>query len=200
MRAFRKPRDGAFSLLELLLVIGLGVLLAALALGAYSSMMQAAALATGGERLQEALVEAQQAAISQNLTVEVRFYALPDAAGATPVYRTLQGHELKPDGTISPTTPPVTLPASVVLDPTAAHSPLLATNPETATADPGDPLLNNQTRVFHFLPDGSTDLNPGGTWFATLRAEAASDPAHFPANWICLALDPTTGRVQVYRP
>jgi hypothetical protein len=34
----------------------------------------------------------------------------------------------------------------------------------------------------------------------TVRAANQSDPAHFPANWACVAIDATTGRTQIYRP
>ncbi len=91
------------------------------------------------------------------------------------------------------------LPDSVVIDATASHSSLVANTPAPA-ADPADPRLNAQTHCFHFLPTGATDLAAPGPWQLTVRAAASSDPAHFPANWDCLTLDPLTGRAQVYRP
>jgi hypothetical protein len=92
------------------------------------------------------------------------------------------------------------LPAWVVIDATPAYSSLIAENPQIATPDASDARLNSQTRVFHFLPDGSTDLNPATNWFMTVRAATQSDPAHFPSNWACVQVDPTTGRPQIYRP
>ncbi len=193
-------RIAAFSLLELLIVIAIGAILVAAALVGFSSMMQSTALSTAADHLQEALSEAQHVAVTQNLTVEVRFYAVPGPNGATALYRVLQARALNTDGTITPVSALVTLPVAVTIDPTAARSPLLGGNSEAATADKSDALLNGQTRVFHFLPDGSTDLTATSNWFVTLRAATASDPAHFPANWACVSLDPTTGRVQIYRP
>jgi hypothetical protein len=95
---------------------------------------------------------------------------------------------------------PLLLPAWIVIDATAAHSPLIAENTNAPPPDASDPRLNSNTRVFHFLPDGSTDLNPATNWFMTVRAASQSDPAHFPANWACVRVDPTTGRPQIYRP
>jgi uncharacterized protein (TIGR02596 family) len=190
----------AFSLLELLCVLAIAAALTAAALDGLASMMQSTALTTGAERLRDALGAAHHAAVTQNVTVEVRFYAVAGTAGAGPFYRVVQAHALNADGTITPVSPVATLPAGMTIDPTAAHSPILGSNTETATADPSDPLLNGQTRVFHFLPDVSTDLNASTNWFLTVRAATASDPAHFPSNWACLSLDPTTGRVQIYRP
>jgi uncharacterized protein (TIGR02596 family) len=193
-------RRRAFSLLELLFVLVIAAALTAAALAGLSSMMQSTALSTGAERLQETLGAAQHAAVTQNVSVEVRFYVVPGTDGAGSFYRVVQAHALNADGTITPISPVMTLPANVTIDPTAAHSPLLGSNTETATADKSDPLLDGQTSVFHFLPDGSTDLDASTSWFMTLRAATASDPAHFPSNWVCLSLDPTTGRVQIYRP
>jgi uncharacterized protein (TIGR02596 family) len=196
----RVPCRRAFSLLELLLVITIGAVLVALALAGLSSMMQSTALSTGADRLQQALNEAQHVAVTQNVTVEFRFYAVPGPNGAGALYRAVQAHALNADGTVTAASALVTLPVTVTMDPTSARSPLLGSNNETATVDPSDPLLNGQTRVFHFLPDSSTDLNVATNWFVTLRAATASDPAHFPANWACVSLDPATGRVQIYRP
>jgi len=150
--------------------------------------------------LSDALTEGRTDAVAQNTTVEVRIYDLPPQPGAAPVYDALQLHWLKADGTTPPVARPTLLSAWVVIDATAAHSPLIAANPQTATSDASDTRLNSGTRVFHFLPDGSTDLNPATNWFMTVRAATQSDPAHFPANWACVQVDPTTGRPQIYRP
>lgn len=190
----------AFSLLELLFVLAIAAALTAAGLAGFASMMQANALSTGADRLQEALGAAQHAAMTQNVTVEVRFYAVPGPDGTGSFYRAVQARALNADGSITPVSPIMTLPVSVTIDPTPAHSPLLGSNTEAATADKSDPLLNGQTRVFHFLPDGSTDLDAATSWFATLRAATASNPAQFPSNWACVSLNPTTGRVQIYRP
>ena len=112
----------------------------------------------------------------------------------------LQLHWMKPDGTTPAAGHPVILPAWVVIDSTATHSPLIALNPQTAKADATDVRLNGQTRVFHFLPDGTTDLDPATNWFMTVRAASQSDPAHFPANWACLGIDAMTGKVSIYQP
>jgi hypothetical protein len=103
-------------------------------------------------------------------------------------------------GTTPALQPTLDLPAAVVMDATAAHSTLIGANGEAPTPDATDGLLNGQTRVFHFLPDGSTDLNPAMVWSLTVRAATQSDPAHFPNDWACLVIDPPTGRVQIYRP
>jgi len=190
----------SFSLLELLLVLALIALLAALALEGYSATVQANAVTAGADMLSDMLTEGRSDAVAQNTTVEVRIYDLPPQPGAAPVYDALQLHWLKADKTTPPVAGPVLLPAWVVIDATAAHSPLIAANPETATPDASDMRLNSATRVFHFLPDGSTDLNPATNWFMTVRSATQSNPANFPSNWACVQVDATTGRPQIYRP
>jgi uncharacterized protein (TIGR02596 family) len=192
-----------FSLLELLLALALMALLFAFALGGYTSMAQAAALSTGADMIGDALNEARQDAVTQNTTVEVRIYAIPSSAVPATLdktYTAFQLHWLKADGTTPPVSVLMTLPASVVIDATPAHSPLIGANNQIATPDATDRRLNSDTRVFHFLPDGSTDLDPTRKWFLTVRPATQSDPARFPPNWACVEVNATTGRVQIYRP
>ena len=187
----------AFSLLELLLVLTLIAGLSAASVAAYFSMTQAAALGTGAETLNDLLGDARQDAVTQNTPVEVRLY---DLADPTPDYRAVQLHWLKADGTKPAAGNLLFLPTGVVIDSTAMHSSIIGSNPLTATPDPADSHFNSQTRVFHFFPDGSTDLPAGSSWFLTLRAATQSDPAHFPSNWASITVDPATGRAQIFRP
>ena len=192
----------SFSLLEMLLVMAVVAIVAALSIEGYAKTMQSTAVTTGANMISDALVEGRSDAVAQNTPVEVRIYA-PTPSGASISsgnYTAVQLHWLKADGTTPPVAIPLLLSSWIVIDATAAHSPLIASNPQIATPDAGDARLNSQTRVFHFLPDGSTDLNPATNWFMTVRAATQADPAHFPVNWACVRVDPTTGRSQIFRP
>jgi uncharacterized protein (TIGR02596 family) len=195
----RAVRSG-FSLLEMALVLVLAAAVFALAGAGYSAMMQSTAVTTGADMISDAFTEARTSAVAQNTSVEVRIYDLPPQPGAAPVYDAVQLHWVKSDGTTPPVASPVLLSSWVAIDATAAHSTLIGSNTETATPDPTDVRLNSNTRVFHFLPDGTTDLNPATNWFLTVRPATQSDPAHFPSNWACVKVDATTGRPQIYRP
>lgn len=184
----------------MLLVLTVLAAVVVLAMEGYSATIQSTAVTTGADMLSDTLTEGRTSAVAQNTTVEVRIYDLPPQPGAAPVYDALQLHWLKADGTTPPVASATLLPAWVVIDATAAHSPLIGLNTQTATPDAGDTRLNSQTRVFHFLPDGSTDLNPASNWFMTVRAATQSDPAHFPSNWASVGVNPTTGRARIYRP
>jgi len=186
--------------LELLAVVAVLAVLVALVLEGYAGMVQSTAVTTGAAMVSDALTQGRADAVAQNTTVEVRLYDVPPEGGGAPAYDALQLHWLMMNETTPAVAQAVILPSWAVIDPTATYSPLIASNPETATADATDPRLNAQTRVFHFLPDGSTDLNPATNWFLTVRAASQSDPAHFPANWAAIRVDAATGRVGVYRP
>jgi uncharacterized protein (TIGR02596 family) len=195
-----RPARRSFSLLEMLLVLALLAVLIVLAIEGYNGVVQAAAVTTGADMLSDAFTEARASAVAQNTPVEVRIYDLPPQPNATPAYDALQLHWLKANGTTPPVNTTLFLSSWIAIDATPAHSPLIAANNQAPTPDASDSRLNGQTRVFHFLPDGSTDLNPATNWFLTVRAATQSNPAHFPANWACVQIDATTGRAQIYRP
>jgi len=144
-----------FSLLEMLLVLVVMAGLVALVAEGYASMVQAAAVTTGADMLSDVFTEARASAVAQNTSVEVRIYDLPPEPGAAPVYDAIQLHWVKADGTTPAVNSVLFLSSWVAIDATAAHSTLIGANAQTATPDAGDTRLNGQTRVFHFLPDGS---------------------------------------------
>ena len=186
----------AFTLLELLLAVALIMAMGYLVIAGLSRLMEANALGTASQMVRDCLADGRQEAVAQNITVEVRLYAATSGTG----YQALQLHVRNADGTATSLAGLVILPAAAVIDATASHSSLVTTNVQTPAADTSDPRLNAQTRCFHFLPTGATDLAPPGPWQLTVRGAAFSDPARFPANWACVTLDPVTGRAQIYRP
>ncbi len=173
----------------------IALLLLYAAITGFSQAIDASAIDNGAQLVRDCLAEARQDAVTQNTAVEVRIY--PGATGSG--YGTLQLHWHNADGTTPALAPLVILPTGAVIDATAAHSSLV-TNTQAPAPDPSDSRLTAQTRCFHFLPNGSTDLATTSQWMLTVRPVAQSDPNHFPANWACVTLDPVTGRAQVYRP
>ena len=190
----------SFTLLELVVVMAVLTVLVALVFESYAGVIQSTAVATGAVMLRDALEQGRADAVTQNMPVEVRIYDAPPQEGATPAYDTMQLHWLDSDGTTPALARAVILPTWVVIDPTAAYSPLVALNRQTVVPNGSDTRVNSGTRVFHFLPDGSTDLNPATNWFVTVRAASQSNPAQFPGDWACLRVDATTGKVAIYRP
>jgi uncharacterized protein (TIGR02596 family) len=188
------------TLLELLVVLAVVSGLIFLTMEGLSGSLQAVAVTSGASLVENALNEGRTFAVAQNSTVEVRLYDVPRETGGTPSYHALQLHWVKADGSTPAAERVVSLPAGAVIDPTATHSTLIGVNSQTRAPDAVDWNLNAQTRVFHFLPDGSTDLSPATNWFLTVRAASQSDTAHFPANWACVRVDAATGKMTVFRP
>jgi uncharacterized protein (TIGR02596 family) len=192
----RRIRPPGFTLLEILLAMTVALLLLYLAMVGFSRLIESSAIDGSAQMVSDCLAEARQDAVTQNTAVEIRVYAAATGSG----YGALQLHWHNADGTTPAISPLVILPTNAVIDATAAHSSLVTTNTETPALDPGDSRLDTQTRCFHFLPNGSTDLATGSQWTLTVRALSQSDPTHFPSNWACVTLDPVTGRAQIYRP
>ncbi len=191
----RRTRPPGFTLLEILLAMTVALLLLYAAVAGFSRVIDASAIDNGAQLVGDCLAEARQDAVTQNTAVEVRLYPVATGNG----YGTLQLHWHNADGTTPAIAPPVILPTDAVIDATAAHSSLV-TNTQAPAPDSSDSRLTAQTRCFHFLPNGTTDLATTGQWTLTVRALSQSDPNHFPSNWACVTLDPVTGRAQVYRP
>jgi uncharacterized protein (TIGR02596 family) len=192
----RSACPSGFTLLEVVLALAVSLILVCLSVMGYTRVIEAAAVESAGSLVSDTLTEARQDAVTQNNTVEVRFYAAPSGTA----FDALQLRWHNTDGTTPAVAAALLLPTAAVIDATPVHSSLVTTNTQTPAVDATDPRLNNLTRCFHFLPDGSTDLAATGQWMVTIRAAAQSDPAHFPANWACVTVDPQTGRMQVYRP
>jgi uncharacterized protein (TIGR02596 family) len=202
------PMKRAFTLLELLVVVAILIILAALTIPAMNSMGRASSLSNGTQAITGALELARQTAVTQNRPVEVRFYKLPEdgqPTGPLTDYRSLQLFLVDSEST-NAVAKPVKLSAPVIITPDVATSSLMDETafPEQPAADgvnvpPGG--ANYRYRSFRFKPDGGTDLPMNGKLFFTLAAK--NDPIKangLPANFATIQIEPLTGRTKVLRP
>ena len=173
----RQGRKGAFSLIELLVVVSIIVLVMAIATPALTRTLQASKLTTAGDSLLGMISQAQQYANTYNLPVEIRFFKFNtelDLPGARQDYRAYmmfkvttsaltQGAVLKenfvPMGSLT------RLPETITLVAEPTLSPLLPTaNSQSDTkngATPGYSGVSGATyNAIRFMPDGSYRL-PG---------------------------------------
>jgi len=205
MTAFERDTK-AFSLVELLVVMAIMGLMAALVLPALTQTLRASKLTTAGQTMMDELNLARQTAQSRNTPVEVRYYKLPDysdSATATPaVYRAMQSFILL-DGSTNALDRPKFLPSPVILSPNASESAFLSsTNHTEQPSQTNAPVAgfgqNYRYRSIRFAPNGSVDLqNPENFFTLVLQNDK---PLTEGANFFTVQLNPISGSVRSFRP
>lgn len=193
-----------FSLLELLTVIAIMSLLAAIAAPSVTGLMMGSSVTRAGSLIEDNLKFAHQYALSHQRNVEVRFYKYKDPTNpsSTASYRAFQIFEITDDGSYNPVTTVMQLPSQIVAMDTATYSTLL--NDDSTTPSPTIPKPNIGTigqnytyRRFLFYSSGSTDL-PDVTklYFITM----ASSQTAAPKNYYTVSIDALNSKVTSYRP
>jgi uncharacterized protein (TIGR02596 family) len=202
-----------FSLVELLTVVGLIVLLMAIALPVFVPLTGAARLSRATTLLSDTLNLARQTAMTRNADVELRFYKLKNGrGGGGDRFRAFQAYLLA-----DPAHPRALdglrhLPDSVIILDDASFSTLLDhANPARSGLDHGQENIPAREATadyvsFRFRPAGGTTLTPvtppNDLWYLTLGLEAQATHAapQLPANYATIQVEPVTGRVKVLRP
>jgi uncharacterized protein (TIGR02596 family) len=170
----------AFTIIELLAVIGIITVVIVFAVPAANSIMRGSQLSQGSQALSDQLGFARQLALSKNRAIEVRFYRFgdPETPGEddtdpeTGKWRAFQLFQVLDNGATVPEGEMKRLPRIVVMDPNE-YSTLLSEDyrgkPKKGADDTTAPELpirvgerevgrNYDYLSFRFLPDGSTDL------------------------------------------
>lgn len=223
MKTLPRLRRTAFSLIELMVVLGVVGLLLAFAAPNLLSLISANSLTGEGQVLRNQFTYAQQIAISKSADVEVRFFKMPDYANARPdeAFRAFQLYQYNQSGQLVPISAffrirsPVSVHErlSTLLDPRAngasSKDKKFGFSAPTegrseAPSGEGGRLQSTQFVAFRFRPDGSTDLPhrtaSQDTWYLTLvQGEGAVETTR-PDNYLCLQVNPYNGQVSEFRP
>ena len=212
----------AFSLIELLIVLGVVGLLLAFAAPNLFSLINASTLTGEGTLLENQLTLAQQEAVAKSSDVEIRFFKLADASAAQieERYRAYQLFQYNREGDMEPISAffRVRAPAAFHLDLSTLLQPGKATGDDKkygfespregqyeAPAGAGGSKVMTDYISFRFRPDGSTDLpfrsgDARDTWYITLVQGEGAIESSMPDNYVCLQVNPYNGSVSQYRP
>lgn len=222
---FAPQRQRAFSLIELIVVIGIIVLIAGFTVPAATTILRGTQITQASGTLVGQLNLARQQALTKNRAIEVRIYRFgdPETPGedvnipATGKFRAMQLFEVLENGVSVPLDKAQMLPNTVIFAHSEDEGVGLSSIIDSATGgkpkrpgkqDRAAPRLPRgidykyEYISFRFLQNGSTDLVPTDTWYLTLiglndRLKAHDEP---PPNFFTVQVDPVSGSTRSFRP
>ncbi|MDB6118180.1 MAG: Verru Chthon cassette protein [Verrucomicrobiaceae bacterium] len=210
----RRKCQSAFTLIELMVVVGVIALVTAAIAPMVFSTMASTRITSAGETLASQIALGHQLAVSGNQEVEVRFYQYEDinSPGSGTGYRAVA---MVRASTVFGTTgsgalgqlltEPFYMPSGIVIGENAKLSPPLSKlSPESDKEGIIKKARSATYRAFHFYPNGSTDLNQhslvANQCYFTLGEERLISKGDIPKNFYAVQVDPYTGRTATYRP
>jgi len=213
----------AFSLIEMMVVLGIVGLLLAFAAPNLFSLISSNTLTGEGTVLRNQLTYAQQIAVSKNADVEVRFFKMTDfsAAQTEEAFRGYQLYQYNQEGKLEPISTFFRIKApvrvhgglSTILNPQSGGATTVdraygfdspRSDRSDAPTGEGGRLQSTPYVAFRFRPDGSTDLpfrtGNRDTWYITLVQGEGAIQTNKPDNYLCLQVNPYNGQVSEFRP
>lgn len=211
------PATGAFTLVEIIVVVTIMMILVTLAASPMKGMMDSLRMKEAVSNTRDVMEQARQAAITMNREMTVRIYRVPDELGTLewracaygveevitdpndPEYQDPTGPEYQPMFVAAASME--RLPAGFVFHPSTTFSRLLDTT-QTALRSGEEKGAGDAPRAFisfKFTPDGRCALPLSQTWTLTIVPERASSQAALPPDYATMQLDPSTARMRVYR-
>ncbi len=203
----RRAHLASFSLVELLTVLVIVSILAALSFAAFSQISRSTSLSTGAQTLRGALEFARQTAITRDSNVQFRFYQIPGLANNSINYQAYQAFIETSSGT-NAVTPVSYLPSMVGISPNATISSVVSSTNAIAGTALNQPIpvynQNYNALILRFSSKGglqsTASMGVTSQWFVTLVVQNDPVTGSLPKNFATLQIDPVSGHVSVYRP
>ena len=194
----KTPASG-FSVIELLVVVAVLGILAALTLPAFNSIAGAGDLCRSGQMLGDQIVLARQEAVAKNRDLEVRFLFLTNQP--FPGWKALQLWVVGEDGKPTPDGRVQKLSENMLISSSTLYSPLLTADSSRSGTTNFGSLGSCSWRGFRIRANGSLDGSVISTNNNFLTVIAGRDISKSPPdNFYAVRVNPVTGRVSHHRP
>lgn len=204
--SFGAKQQRAFTLTELLAVVGILAILASLTLSGFQGVLGNYHISAAGNLLSDEIQYAQQAAVSHNKPVQIRLYRDQDEDSWRTI-ATVISADVSESGSTQWLTAPRQLPGEVVISSDPTRSTFFSVNDSPALerqvqGDSGPAGIRGCDYVsVEFQADGSVlpgDLMP---WVLMVHDSRATLTAGaVPSNFVAVILDPRTGRSYLRQP
>lgn len=222
------PLRRGFTLIEILVVLAIISVIMFLAVPNMGEIIKGSKLTQAGDQVKFDLGLAQQTAVKDNQTIEIRFYQYRQPDQSEDEFRSsftaYQMYQLIPDSTkpsdpkaeriLAPIGTIKKLPVGIIIPASELWS-SLCVNESIANGSeavkgliPTEKETNANYRSFQINPDGTTNLDTSGKnqWYISLvdsnvlaKAGGSAD-AISPDNYICIQVDPYNGGTRWYQP
>lgn len=202
---------GAFTLIELLLVLTVMVILMTLLAPTLNNVLRGSALTQGADQVIGVLNTARQTALTRNVPVEVRFYCYddPEMPGEDIYCQGLQAFAMTPTNNSvidSAITKVQQLPKGVAITTNPSLTTIVANATNTSTLRIPRVGTAYTYSSFQYYRSGMTDLlyRTGGmstNWNITIINRANDTTGgSLPTNFTTISIDPYNGVMKIFRP
>lgn len=202
----RSSRTAAFTLVELIVVVGILVIIITASVPYISGILTATRLRGAADTVYNRLLETQSLAMLFNAETELRLYEVPDLIDpqSRPTLRKLRILTLSPlqDEAADPTAnvfEPVgtvtNIEDGIEVSADAKYSSIVALGFQTLESDSYGRYI-----ALRFRPDGSAELQPGKPWFLTLHEKDAMLSGSKLKNFVTVQIESATGHLRTFQP
>jgi uncharacterized protein (TIGR02596 family) len=192
-------RKSAFSLVELLVVVAIVGIMAAIAVPAFSSISAASGITRAGQLVGDQIILARQEATTRNRDVEVRFINMTN--GASSGYMALQLWLIDETGTNKlPLSKIIKLPEGTIISSEPSLSRLLTEDNTDTSGSTNFGAATCSYKGFRIRANGSPSsfITANNNFLTVVLARETNQTP--PANYYSLSVNPITSKVKIYRP